>query len=238
MIRNIYLIENGTFSAKEIDILSRNKKFYESDIKYVDTLLSILEGKSKISIRAIEWFVVNYSKDKDTRYNIKVDGTIKSFGVNQEYNTQLHGYSKQHFDPFCRKRKITYKYCQNKSEPIIFISSIGQLNFFHWAIKNKIIKYIELHLPEIEKNMRDVTKENKKRKLQSPPNTRKINNIIVSDEPDPEICSTDKINNINLIDMKKFRSSKNLEKKRKRNKLSSNDTGIKISNGSFYIDFD
>lgn len=33
-------------------------------------------------------------------------------------------------------------------------TTVGQLNFFRWAIENNVLKYIQTHLPEIEKAMR------------------------------------------------------------------------------------
>ena len=33
-------------------------------------------------------------------------------------------------------------------------TTVGQLNFFRWAIENNVLEYIQTHLPEIEKAMR------------------------------------------------------------------------------------
>ena len=48
---------------------------------------------------------------------------------------------------------------------INFYSSIGQLNFFQWAIRNKVIKYVHLHLKEIEYDMKETSKKNKEKKM-------------------------------------------------------------------------
>ena len=33
-------------------------------------------------------------------------------------------------------------------------TTVGQLNFFRWAIENNVLEYIQTHLPDIEKAMR------------------------------------------------------------------------------------
>ena len=91
---------------------------------------------------------------------------IVYFNVNIEYKNQLNGYSKQYFDPFCRKKKVIYCYKNNNGgENINFLSSIGQLNFFQWAIRNKIFKYVQIHLKEIEKDMKETSKKTKLKKI-------------------------------------------------------------------------
>jgi hypothetical protein len=43
-------------------------------------------------------------------------------------------------------------------------TTIGQLNFFKWAIENKIIEYIENNYEEIEKDMNERNSISKKKK--------------------------------------------------------------------------
>lgn len=85
-----------------------------------------------------------------------------------EYTNQLNGYSKKYFDPFCRGKKILCLYEDNidnidniDTMEIEFTSSIGQLNFFKWAIQNGIIAYIQNHVEEIESDMKTRIKENR-----------------------------------------------------------------------------
>jgi hypothetical protein len=62
---------------------------------------------------------------------------------------KLKAYSKKRFDPFCRWERITIPYKDGK-----FIqTTIGQLNFFKWALENDVIKYIEDNYVAIEKDM-------------------------------------------------------------------------------------
>jgi hypothetical protein len=61
----------------------------------------------------------------------------------------LKAYSKKRFDPFCRWDRISIPY---KGETCIE-TTIGQLNFFKWALENKVIQYIEDNYETIEKDM-------------------------------------------------------------------------------------
>jgi len=148
-------------------LLNSLKNFYNDD-KNSDDLLSILKDNKKISLRSIDWFITNYSKKKKIYYNIYKDkdnnltlgesGELHSnINVFQSYKSQLKAYSKKKFDPFCRRNRIEFQ-CKDE----IVDTTIGQLNFFKWAINNKIIDYIYNHKKDIETDMNNCLKNIKK----------------------------------------------------------------------------
>lgn len=240
-----FRLDNSTekIDSKEMIILDKNKQFYSFNSKYIDTLTAIIDGKSDISIRLLDWFVSNYSKEYNTSYTIKLNGMKNSFCVYNEYKNQLNGYSKDYFDPFCRKKKISYLYRdKNDENKKLFKSSIGQLNFFRWAIRNRIIIYVQNHLEEIESDMKIRTKENKKSKTTSSdtrkktPETAENNNF----DSDPVICSSESINNFCISPVKKSTSKSDSENKSKRQQLSKSvyDRGIIKSNKKIKLEFD
>jgi hypothetical protein len=143
---------NISKTYKQDLLMSSLQKFYLKK----DNILKIkriLHGKSKISLRIIDWFVTNYSKKKNINYMINIPGDNvkkeKQFIVYIDYKLQLKGYSKKQFDPFCRRERINFYY----EEDNYVVTTVGQLNFFRWAISNKIIEYIEKNLKEIETDM-------------------------------------------------------------------------------------
>lgn len=234
------------FTYKEKQILKKNKKFFSTDRKYVEEMLKIINGESDISIRVLDWFVANYSKKYNTVYKIKINGIESFFNVNIEYKNQLNGYSKLYFDPFCRRKKVIYSYKNNDGKKNInFVSSIGQLNFFQWAIRNKVIKYVQIHLEEIENDMKETSKRNKEKKLaaihQDESSTASIIKQERNDKPDPVICSSDKINSVHISPFRKSSNSKSDSEGRcKRQQLSKSvfDNGIKKSNIPIKLDFE
>lgn len=118
----------------------------------IDKILPIISGYSVLSIRVLDWFVTNYAKNYNIIYQLK-DGTY--FNVHLDYKSQLKGYKKKMFDPFCRKRRIPFNYSENKC----VITTIGQLNFFRWAIKNEVIEYVINNLNNINEDMNQNTKK-------------------------------------------------------------------------------
>lgn len=155
--------ENQISILKKQDILLIPITDFFSEPKNLDLLLGILiTGKYKLSLRIIDWFVTNYSK----KHNLVIQKNGKPFIVFLEYKSQLKAYSKKQFDPFCRRSRIHYEYEKNKK----FETTIGQLNFFRWAIENLIIDHIMKHYDDIEKDMNNTLKTNKLDSM-SMPNT-------------------------------------------------------------------
>jgi hypothetical protein len=99
-------------------------------------LMNILDKSSGISLRNLEWFITNYAKKNNISYTTK-DG--KYFTVHCAYKSSLDGYSKKLFDPFCRSEKFAYKVPGTSHE---IHTTLAQLNFIKWCIKNNIIDYI------------------------------------------------------------------------------------------------
>lgn len=130
----------------------------------LNIIMPIINGDSKISLRVMDWFVTNYSKKNNISYLIDNSGEIisditnqnngKEFVVYLDYKLQLKGYQKKQFDPFCRRDRIQFYY--NNDEYIT--TTVGQLNFFKWTIKNSVLSYIENNLEDIEKDMNDCYK--------------------------------------------------------------------------------
>jgi hypothetical protein len=117
----------------------------------LEKVVPILKGESLISLRLVDWFITNYAKKNNTSY---VMGT-KQFLVHFNYKRELKAYSKKLFDPFCRRERIMFE-AQNL--PAI-LTTVGQLNFFRWAIEKKIIDFIEENRDDIEADMNASIKE-------------------------------------------------------------------------------
>jgi hypothetical protein len=154
-----------------MDVLLKSLEEYYNDGKNGDNLLTVLDSSQKISLRIIDWFVTNYSKKNNIYYTIFKDGDnkntfescdniYKQFNTYQSYKAQLKSFSKKRFDPFCRRERIKFKVNDKEIE-----TTIGQLNFFKWAIENLIIDYINQNYKDIENDMNSsysITKKQKK----------------------------------------------------------------------------
>lgn len=140
-------------------LMSSLSKFYNSK-NHIHTIIPIIEGTSQVSLRLIDWFVTNYSKKNNIVITKEVNKNILHFNVYLSYRSQLKAYSKQLFDPFRRRDRITFLYDNDNS----IETTIGQLNFFRWVIQNDILGYISTNLTNIEKDMIKTQKENQKKK--------------------------------------------------------------------------
>ena len=98
--------------------------------------MNILDKSSGISLRNLEWFITNYSKKNNTSYQTN---DCKFFTVHCAYKSSLDGYSKKLFDPFCRSQKFAYTIPGTSHE---IHTTLAQLNFIKWCIKNNVIEYI------------------------------------------------------------------------------------------------
>jgi hypothetical protein len=124
----------------------------------LDKMLRIITGDSKISLRIVDWFATNYAKKYYTVYDLPTGSRMK---VYTDYKLKLRSYSKKRFDPFCRWDRISIPYTSGK-----FIeTTIGQLNFFKWALENQVINYIESNYDVIEKDMNARNSTSKRKEL-------------------------------------------------------------------------
>ena len=154
-----------TFVTQNDLLLNNLLDFYKSNDN-IDSMLQIINGESKISLRIVDWFATNFAKKYYTVYNLENKGRFK---VYNDYKLKLKAYSKKRFDPFCRWDRISIPYQDNK-----FIqTTIGQLNFFKWALENKVIKYIEENYNLIEDDMNSRNSSSRKKEIINDNKTRK-----------------------------------------------------------------
>ena len=140
---------SSNYTTQNELLLNNLMNFYKNENNLV-RMLKIITVESKISLRIVDWFATNYAKKYYTLYTINDSNEqIRRFKVYFDYKLKLKAYSKKRFDPFCRWDRISIPY---KNETCIE-TTIGQLNFFKWAIENRVINYIEENYETIEKDM-------------------------------------------------------------------------------------
>lgn len=163
---------NSTQLNTQNDLLLKNLMEFYKDHLNLDKMMRIINGESKISLRIVDWFVTNYAKKYYTIYELPNSHTSGStrFKVYNDYKLKLKAYAKRRFDPFCRWDRISVPYdADNFME-----TTIGQLNFFKWAIENNIIDFIETNYQTIENDMNHRNSNSKKK--QSPENLATVEN--------------------------------------------------------------
>ena len=133
----IYKNQENVLTGKQFLLLIPLTRFY-CETYNIEKLKTILDGKSKLSLRVVDWFVTNYSKKNLVMYNLKKlkekyrlsdvkENDIESdgdsgididtteyysdyFNVFSDYRSQLKSLNKKNFDPFCRRERIKFFY--------------------------------------------------------------------------------------------------------------------------------
>jgi len=146
--------ENNTIDDNDIIIFSsfnkKEKMLYEVINNFFNNFCSseeinmmneIINSNHKISLRFLDWFVtrycVIYKLSIPVNNNYNKESTIN---INISYKAQLKSYTKKYFDPFRRKKKFVFSVNNNQFN---ILTTLGQLNFFRWALSNDVIKYTE-----------------------------------------------------------------------------------------------
>lgn len=163
---------SSSIQSKQDVLLESLQKFYE-DEKHLTTLTDVLRsgsgaGDSKhISLRILDWLVTNYAKKHNIVYLVPgEDDHPVTFNMFLEYKSQLKAYSKKFFDPFCRRERLEFRDAEGRP----FHSTVGQLNFFRWALLHGVVEYGATHGRAIETDMLDsirhrgATKERKRKR--------------------------------------------------------------------------
>lgn len=186
----------NTIQSKQNLLLISLTRFFDNST-HMQTYLDIIKGNSILSLRLLDWLVTNYSKMNNVTYDIELEnGSSRSFNMFLNYKTQLKAYSKKQFDPFQRRERISFN-IQSNDGTSKHISTVGQLNFFRWAIQNQVIEYAKQNIQSIEKSMNKgianrkkhssglhvLSHEQKGSKVQSKPKTRivttqKVNTVV------------------------------------------------------------
>lgn len=133
--------------SKQDVMMESLQEFYSKTVN-MKKLLNMVENGSGVSLRVIDHLVTNYAQKFNVVYDIKRGGKAVKFFLYLDYKAQLKAYSKKQFDPFCRDKRIIFK---NKN--IELETTVGQLNFFRWAINNNIITYAKRHLQKIKADL-------------------------------------------------------------------------------------
>ena len=105
-------------------------------------MLSVLNHtEGSVSLRTLDWLVTNFAKRK----HIVVRGSTNIF---VSYKNQLKAHTKKNFDPFCRRERLVFSCIGMQIR-----TTVGQLNFFRWAIHTGVLEYAQKHKSALEGDM-------------------------------------------------------------------------------------
>ena len=147
--------------ARHAHRLAEIESFYTDDA-VLTLLIPIIDQTYDVSLRALDWTVVNWSKKH--RIVCKVDtgsGHADVVNIFSVYKDVLRRWRRKMFDPFRRRARV---YFTHPSTGAIYSSTVGQLNFLRWAHMYGVIEQARLHLSQIEQDMVDTLAESRNRR--------------------------------------------------------------------------
>jgi hypothetical protein len=175
-----------TLTSKEELLKVKLIDFYKEP-ENLNILLPIILQQTTISLRSLDWFVTNYCKKYNINYLLNKNGESKMYFPFKSYKSQLKAYSKKFCDPFCRRERVVFDYRNNTivnfnanlklGHKDYIITTIGQLNFFRFAIQDSIIKYAMEHISDIENDMNSTLKNRESEKTKTTESFVKVSNI-------------------------------------------------------------
>jgi hypothetical protein len=184
------IITLDEFSFKEKAYYRMVDKYFVKRPKALKRTIEIINKKSKISLRILEWFVTNYAKKHYIMYDLYDEE--EPFNVYMDYQSNIDTYKKFYFDPFRRNSKFYYK-CHDED----FLTTISQLNFFRWIISKKVLDYVEKHYDDLilamnvsNKQKRTSTKEKKTKTIKMKNKKIKVKATRFTDENETTLILT------------------------------------------------
>jgi hypothetical protein len=173
---------------KESPLLKSNLiKFFSENKNYTNILFNIIERRNPCSLRLMEWFVINYSKNNPVIYKVK--GV--QFNVFKSYKNYLSSFSKDNFDPFKREKKgngtkdSKFK-IKNQVTGEVVETTVCQLMFFKWIFINNIHEYIQNNITTIKDSMKNQSKK-KEVKKEGIPKVKKKTTVSVPTQKKKDI---------------------------------------------------
>lgn len=122
-------------------LLVRQMREHFTPARVRDVLLPLINKTSAVSLRVLDWLVVNQAK----QHNLlcpRPDGSMCN--IHQEYKVTLSVYKRTGYDPFRRHQRSTIRIDGDTHE-----TTRGQCHFIYWAERNGILAYAEKHLETI-----------------------------------------------------------------------------------------
>lgn len=171
---NVNIVDRENLDIKQRELLESLDTFFTEDI-LKKIVIPIKKQYWNISLRTLDYLVTKYAHPD--AHNVQYYRTSEDkfpWNLYSSYREMLEfSGPKTKFDPFCRGDRIIYQKGSAKVE-----TTVAQLNFFRWAIKNKVLDWAVKHASEIQRDIDKKTKESRilgpKSRIKRPRKSRNI----------------------------------------------------------------
>lgn len=135
-------------------LLASVRTFFETGDNLQKLAACVSDAPTKLSLRLMDYLTTAYARNYNIAYIFEeADGDKRIFNIYLEYKTQLKAFSKNYFDPFKRGQRVNFTDAYGKP----FETTLGQLNFFRWALRCGVVEYARKNMTTIERDMNAAT---------------------------------------------------------------------------------
>ena len=146
--------DQSTLAPRERTLLRRLEREYTPEIAR-NVLVPLITHQSAVSLRTLDWAVVNWSKKHNIICLSHVPG--ETTNIHQSYRQTLAFWRRRLFDPFRRRKRICVVV---EGEEIQ--TTLGQANFALWTFRTGVLAYVLSHRQSIEDDMNRVSRANRR----------------------------------------------------------------------------
>lgn len=152
----LFFVQGGesTLTHRERGLLSKLQREYTPDIA-ASVLRPLLTQESPVSLRVLDWAVVNWSKQHNVVCASLVPGETTT--VHYAYRSALGFWKRRLFDPFRRRMRVSVRIGDEVHE-----TTLGQANFVLWAYHTGVLAYVLCHVRDIEADQNRVSQRQKR----------------------------------------------------------------------------
>ena len=148
------IVNSKQLTSKERSLHRMLQDNYTRDIAK-DVLIPLIDQTSPVSLRALDWCVTNWSKQRNVVcYSISAG---QETNIHHSYRDMLSHWKRRLFDPFRRRTRMQLILDGKKYE-----TTLGQANFALWIYQSGTYAYVLGHICDIEANMNAVSQSQKK----------------------------------------------------------------------------
>ena len=146
--------DDVALSMRERTLVRTLEREYTVDIART-VLVPLMTQNSPVSLRALDWAVVNWSKQHNIVCTSIVPGQMVN--IHHSYRNALKYWKRRLFDPFRRRARVAVILDGEEFE-----TTLGQANFALWTYKTGVLNYVTTNIDAIEADMNRVSQRQKR----------------------------------------------------------------------------
>lgn len=144
----------GMVTATKYEVIQKSvSDYFSAKEERFRVLRAVCDGSSEVSSRFMEWFVTVYAKafpviiftDMDGKYSEHPTNECRHrVNVHTDFRSCMKIFTKNYFDPFRRKSRVTFFY-EGSSRSASTVESVdttvAQMNYVRWVHRTGIYTY-------------------------------------------------------------------------------------------------